>query len=160
MVTPVEEPQTREPEMIPVKLEPQPLLASKSGGTETGGACMIDVTGSGQMDLVLMQSGPQAIRVLHRGADGSLSDLDVAAAGLKVSGHAIACAVGDYDADTLNDLAVAFDDQVLLFRNLGKGKFQDVTAEAGSRRAIIRRASRSSTTTTTAIWICCSPANL
>jgi tetratricopeptide (TPR) repeat protein len=131
VATPVEEPQTREPEMIPVKLEPQPLLASESGGTETGGACMIDATGSGQMDLVLLQSGPQAIRVLHRGADGSFSDLDVAAAGLQVSGHAIACAVGDYDADTLNDLAVAFDDKVMLFRNLGKGKFQDVTAEAG-----------------------------
>ena len=130
-VTPVEEPQTREPEMIPVKLEPHPLLTSESGGTETGGACMIDSTGSGQMDLVLLQSGPQAIRVLHRGADGSFSDLDVAAAGLQGSGHAIACAVGDYDADTLNDLAVAFDDKVMLFRNLGKGKFQDVTAEAG-----------------------------
>jgi tetratricopeptide (TPR) repeat protein len=130
-VTPVEEAQTRESEMIPVKLEPHPLLASESGGAETGGACMIDATGSGQMDLVLLQSGPQAIRVLHRGADGSFSDLDVAAAGLQVSGHAIACAVGDYDADTLNDLAVAFDDKVMLFRNLGKGKFQDVTAEAG-----------------------------
>jgi hypothetical protein len=31
----------------------------------------------------------------------------------------------------LNDLAVALDDAVLLFRNLGNGKFQDVTAEAG-----------------------------
>ena len=43
----------------------------------------------------------------------------------------MACAVGDYDGDGLNDLAVALDDAVLLFRNLGKGKFQDVTAEAG-----------------------------
>ena len=39
--------------------------------------------------------------------------------------------MGDYDGDKLNDLAVALDDGVLLFRNLGKGKFQDVTAEAG-----------------------------
>ena len=39
--------------------------------------------------------------------------------------------MGDYDGDGLNDLAVALDDKVLLFRNLGKGKFQDVTAEAG-----------------------------
>jgi hypothetical protein len=52
-------------------------------------------------------------------------------AGLKGSGHAVACAVGDYDGDGLNDLAVALDDAVLLFRNLGKGKFQNVTAEAG-----------------------------
>ena len=43
----------------------------------------------------------------------------------------VACAVGDYDGDNLNDLAVALDDGVRLFRNLGKGKFQDVTAEAG-----------------------------
>ena len=43
----------------------------------------------------------------------------------------MACAVGDYDGDSLNDLAVAMDDGVRLFRNLGKGKFEDVTAEAG-----------------------------
>jgi hypothetical protein len=55
-------------------------------------------------------------------------------AGLKASGHAVACAVGDFDGDGLNDLAVALDDAVLLFRNLGKGKFQDVTAEAGLAR--------------------------
>jgi tetratricopeptide (TPR) repeat protein len=130
-VTPVEEPQTREQEMIPVHLELQPMVANENTGTETGGACMLDVTGSGQMDFVLMQSGPPAIRVLHRRPDGSFEDVDAAAAGLKASGNAIACAVGDYDADTLNDLAVVFDDKVLLFRNLGKGKFQDVTAEAG-----------------------------
>jgi hypothetical protein len=47
------------------------------------------------------------------------------------TGHAVACAVGDYDGDGLNDLAVALDDVVLLFHNLGKGKFEDVTAAAG-----------------------------
>jgi tetratricopeptide (TPR) repeat protein len=130
-VTPVEEPQARDREMISVKLEPHPLIANETTSTETGGACMIDATGSGQMDLVLLQSGPQAIRVLHRNSDGSFQDLDIASLGLAASGQAVACAVGDYDADTLNDLAVALDDKVLLFRNLGKGKFQDVTAEAG-----------------------------
>jgi hypothetical protein len=99
--------------------------------TTTGGACMMDVTGTGSMDLVLMQAGAQAIRVLHAKGDGSFEEWDAAAAGLKASGHAVACAVGDYDGDGLNDLAVALDDAVLLFRNLGKGKFQDVTAEAG-----------------------------
>jgi hypothetical protein len=69
--------------------------------------------------------------VLHAKGDGKFEEWDAAAAGLKASGHAIACAVGDYDGDGLNDLAVALDDQVLLFRNLGKGRFQDVTAEAG-----------------------------
>ena len=79
-VTPVEEPQTRQKTMIPVKLvgetmiraiSPLPKKPGKDGAprpseTETGGACMLDVTGSGQMDLVLTEAGPQAIRVLHR----------------------------------------------------------------------------------------------
>jgi tetratricopeptide (TPR) repeat protein len=129
-VTPVEEPQAIDRTMIPVRLEPEPMMADDAG-TETGGACMLDVTGSGQMDLVLMQSGAQALRLLHRNADGKFADRDAAAAGLEASGHAVACAVGDYDADGLNDLAVGFDDRLLLFRNLGNGRFQDVTAEAG-----------------------------
>ncbi len=151
-VTPIEEPEAANKAMIPVKLvarelvspvsyaRPLDKLRAGSGApsgslasafTTTGGACMMDVTGSGQMDLVLMQSGPQAIRVLHAKGDGSFEDWDSAAAGLKAAGRGVACAVGDYDGDGLNDLAVALDDAVLLFRNLGKGKFQDVTAEAG-----------------------------
>ena len=130
-VTAVEEPQARQQTMIPVKLVPQPMLAGKVKMAPTsGGACMLDVTGSGQMDLVLMSS-PQAIRVLHRESDGSFKDMDTAAAGLTLSGAGVACAVGDYDSDNLNDLAVATDNGIHLFRNLGKGKFQDVTAEAG-----------------------------
>ena len=78
-----------------------------------------------------MQSGSQAIRILHHRADGKFEELDAAASGLKAAGRAVACAVGDYDGDNLNDLAVALDDRVVLFRNLGGGKFQDVTAEAG-----------------------------
>ena len=137
-VTPVEEPETGKHPMVPVKLVAESLtsLVSKARPgapalTTTGGACMMDATGSGQMDLVLMQSGAQAIRVLHNKGDGGFEEWDAAAAGLKASGHAVACAVGDFDGDGLNDLAVALDDAVLLFRNLGKGKFQDVTAEAG-----------------------------
>ena len=130
-VTPVEEPQARQQSMIPVKLIAQPMFAGKVKAAPTGGgACMLDVTGSGQADLVLMSS-PQVIRVLHRENDGKFEDVDTAAAGLTLKGTGIACAVGDYDADNLNDLAVATDDGVHLFRNLGKGKFQDVTAEAG-----------------------------
>ncbi len=137
-VTPVEEPQTMQKTMIPVRLEAGPLLSQVAKGksaasafTTTGGACMMDVTGSGRMDLVLMQTGAQAIRVLHNKGDGSFEDWDAAAVGLKAQGHAVACAVGDFDGDNLNDLAVALDDAVLLFHNLGKGKFEEVTAAAG-----------------------------
>ena len=134
----VQEPETVIHKMIPVRLVAQPLISQASKArpgapafTTTGGACMMDATGSGAMDLVLMQSGEKAIRVLHNKGNGKFEEIDAEAAGLKASGHAVACAVGDYDGDGLNDLAVALDDAVLLFRNLGKGKFQDVTTEAG-----------------------------
>ncbi len=130
-VTPVEEPQQIEKSMIPVHFEAQPMLDRSRSNGLTGGACMMDATGSGQMDLILMQSGAQAINVLHRRADGSFEQLNAAGMGLQAAGQAVACTVGDYDADNLNDLAVAMEDGVRLFRNLGKGKFQDVTAEAG-----------------------------
>jgi tetratricopeptide (TPR) repeat protein len=146
-VTPIETPEAGKRAMIPVKLVAQSLVSAipplpqvqqrgKDGApreqwTTTGGACMMDVTGAGTMDLVLMQSGAQAIRVLHNKGDGSYEEFDAATAGLKAAGHAVACAVGDYDGDGLNDLAVALDDAVVLFRNSGKGKFENVTAEAG-----------------------------
>jgi tetratricopeptide (TPR) repeat protein len=138
-VTPVEEHEPGSKAMIPVKLVETEMASQLSKArpgapnawTTTGGACMMDVTGDGHMDLVLMQTGPQAMRVLHAKGNGSFEEFDAVAAGLKASGRAIACAVGDYDGDGLNDLAVALDDAVLLFRNLGKGRFQDVTTEAG-----------------------------
>jgi Tfp pilus assembly protein PilF len=134
-VTAVAEPERIQKGMIAVKLVETPLNLPTAGiagpWTTTGGACMMDATGDGHMDLVLMQAGAQAIRVLHATGDGKFEEWDAAGAGLKAAGHAVACAVGDYDGDGLNDLAVALDDQVLLFRNLGKGQFQDVTAEAG-----------------------------
>ncbi len=135
IVAAVEEPEAIDRTMIPVRLVAQPMVAPGPAGstpwTTTGGACMIDAMGSGQMDLVLMQAGDQAIRVLHNRGDGSFEELDAAAIGLKASGHGVACTVGDYDGDGLNDLAVAVDDRVLLFRNLGHGQFKDVSAESG-----------------------------
>lgn len=130
-VMPIEEPETAQRPMIPVKLVAEPMISQSTKVSATGGACMLDVTGSGQMDLVLMQSGEQAIAVLHRKANGGFESFDAPGAGLKASGHAVACAVGDYDGDGLNDLAVALDDAALLFHNLGKGKFENATADAG-----------------------------
>jgi tetratricopeptide (TPR) repeat protein len=131
-VSTVPEPEASRPAMIAVRLEAQPLAAPASGAfATTGGACMIDATGSGQMDLVLMQSGDQAIGVLHNRGDGTFADWDAAGAGLGAAGHGVACTVGDFDGDGLNDIAVALEDKVLLFRNLGHGKFADVTAKSG-----------------------------
>jgi len=136
-VTPIEQHEAAGKKMIPVKLvaermvSPVPKGEGSGAPRYTGGACMLDATGDGQMDLIAMQSGAQSIGVLHRKADGSFEALDAAAAGMVAQGRAVACAVGDYDGDGLNDLAVAMTDRVLLFRNLGKGKFEDATAEAG-----------------------------
>ena len=138
IVTAIGEPEVAEHTMIPVQLVAQTMISSSKGAGSaapklamTGGACMMDVTGSGNADLILMQSGEQAIRILHRRSDGQFEELDAAAAGLKVEGRAVACAVGDYDGDGLNDLAVALDGAVLLFKNLGHGQFKNVTTENG-----------------------------
>jgi tetratricopeptide (TPR) repeat protein len=123
--------------MVPIHLVAQPIVVAPGSGVKqaadgkpTGGACMLDVTDSGQEDLLLLQSGSQALRILHLQGNG-FREVDAAAAGLQIAGHAVACAAGDYDGDGLNDLAVALEDRVLLFRNLGHGKFKDVTAQSG-----------------------------
>ena len=130
--TAVAEPQATQHTMIPVKLNAEPMAPSPtaSAWATTGGACMMDVTGSGNMDLILMQNGPQAIRILHPAGNGRFEDVDVAQAGLNIAGRGVGCAVGDFNADGLNDLAIALDDRVLLFKNLGHGKFEDVTGKA------------------------------
>ena len=68
--------------------------------TTTGGACMMDVTGSGHMDLVLMQSGRAGhSRAASIAATAALRNSDAAAAGLEGQRPWVACAVGDYDGD-------------------------------------------------------------
>ncbi len=123
------------PAMIPVKFTEQPLVksraATKKGVPSSGGSCMLDVDGDGLYDLVLMESGQSAVRVLRNRGDGSFEELAAEKAGMSVSGTALSCAAGDYDADGLNDLAVALTDKLVLFHNLGKGKFEDATEKAG-----------------------------
>jgi len=119
--------------MIPVRFTAQSSNATGTSGSAagSGGACMMDVDGDGIYDLVLMQSGASAIRVLRSKGDGSFESFPIEQAGLRVSGHAVSCAVGDFDNDGLADLAVALDDRLLLFHNLGKGRFEDVTKTVG-----------------------------
>src|ERR1019366_5668071 len=69
IVTPVAEPQAVQKAMIPVKLVASPIALSPDASSPTGGACMMDVAGSGRMDLVLMQNGAHAIRVLRANGD-------------------------------------------------------------------------------------------
>jgi Flp pilus assembly protein TadD len=121
--------------MIPVRFRELPLgtssPAEKHDGPASGGACMIDVDGDGIYDLVLMENGPSAVRILRGHGDGSFEPLSAGKAGLALSGHGVSCTVGDIDADGLPDLAVALQDRLVLFRNLGHGRFEDVTQAAG-----------------------------
>lgn len=123
--------------MIPVRFVPQAgpaasANASPGGGNAIGGgACILDTEGNGEKDIVVMSSGDAAIRVYKVLKNGSSEEVSVQQTGLAASGQGIACAVGDYDNDGKPDLAVALSDRVILFHNLGHGKFTDVTKTVG-----------------------------
>ena len=137
---PVAEASAQQKPMIPVRFAKVAIggpggsaASGRSGGKEAlgGGACVLDVDGDGLLDLVLMRQGDAAIHVMRNRGNGSFSEVNAQSAGLGLSGHAVSCAVGDYDGDGLPDLAVALEDRVVLFHNKGHGQFEDVTQAAG-----------------------------
>ena len=75
--------------------------------------------------------------------------------------YGMGCAVGDFDNDGRDDIYITAIGGSHLFRNLGNGKFADVTAKAGVGRSRISQPVRSgSTTTTTASSTCSSRTTL
>ncbi|HEX5235872.1 MAG TPA: FG-GAP-like repeat-containing protein [Silvibacterium sp.] len=112
--------------MIPVKFAAEPL----AGGAAGGGACVIGIESAASKDLVVMGEGASAVHA-YKNVGGKFEKMRAAQTGLNASGKAVACAVGDYDGDGKADLAVAMSDRVILFHNLGGGKFADVTKAAG-----------------------------
>ena len=94
---------------------------------------MLDMQGDGERDIISMQSGANAIQAYRIAKDGSASPIDAKQTGLAAEGKGIACAVGDYDNDGLPDLAVALADRIVIFHNLGHGKFADTTSSVGIR---------------------------
>ncbi len=128
---------TNEPsvgKMIPVTFVQQALAnasAAKGGATTGGGICMIDVDDDGKFDIVALAESDPVVRVFRNLGDGKFKEEPSSQYGLGLKGHGISCAVGDYDNDGKNDLAVALSDRVVLFHNEGTGKFTDVTAKVG-----------------------------
>lgn len=114
--------------MIPVTFVPQELGAGKTGGA---GICMIDVDGDGKFDIVSLAEGESAVKVFRNLGEGKFKEEAAGRFGLALKGKGVSCAVGDYDNDGKNDLAVALSDRVVLFHNEGGGKFTDVTAKVG-----------------------------
>jgi tetratricopeptide (TPR) repeat protein len=126
--------------MIPVRFEawtgePWPGPHTRGLSTEGAGACVIDLWGPGSQDLVVMGNGEHAIGTYRNLKNGKFERVAESDTGLKGNGEGVACAVGDFDNDGLPDLAIAMKDQIILFHNLGGGKFEDVTAKAGIQQA-------------------------
>jgi tetratricopeptide (TPR) repeat protein len=121
--------------MIPVTFVPAsiPLAAAQPAAKDAvgGGVCILDVEGKGEKDIVAMSDGDSAIRIYKPAANEGIEEIPASQTGLIASGHGISCAVGDYDNDNQPDLAVALSDRVILFHNLGHGKFADVTKSVG-----------------------------
>lgn len=105
------------------------------------GACFLDYNADGRSDLVLLASNrfkanfaesSIAIKLLRNTRAGRF--MDASATGLEPSSTAIGCAAGDFDNDGKSDLAVSIVGGMggmRLYRNLGGGKFQDVTESSG-----------------------------
>ncbi len=102
------------------------------------GVGLFDMDGDGLLDVLILQGGGPGGRkasLFKQLSDGKFKDVS-AGSGLEISGHSQGVAVGDFDDDGLPDLAVALYNGVRLFRNLGAGRFVDVTEKAGLPKSL------------------------
>lgn len=94
------------------------------------GCALFDFDGDGRLDIYLVQNaGPKSNstnRLFHQENDGRFRDAS-AGSGLDVAGYGMGVAIGDIDNDGHADLLLAEYGRVRLFRNLGGGKFTDIT---------------------------------
>jgi hypothetical protein len=99
----------------------------------------IDHNADGWPDLFCVQDGPvrpggpaPTNKLYRNNRDGTFTDV-TEKAGLARSGYGQGCAVGDFDNDGFDDLAVTYLGGLVLYRNKGDGTFADVTAASGLR---------------------------
>lgn len=107
--------------------------------TMGGGAAMFDFDNDGDQDILLVNSkdwpwDPPSDRtstsVLYRNDGGRFVDVSESS-GLNLSEYAMGVAVGDFDNDTFVDVFVTSVGLNHLFRNLGDGRFEEITESAG-----------------------------
>jgi hypothetical protein len=107
--------------------------------TMGAGAAWLDYDNDGWQDALLIngQDFPDApkkrrslLALYHNNQNGTFTDV-TAAAGLAKPMYGMGVAVGDYDNDGNTDIFITALGQNYLFRNLGGGKFADMTARLG-----------------------------
>lgn len=102
------------------------------------GSSWADYDNDGRVDLAVATGivDPEAgdrIRLYHNEGDGKFREVGEQA-GLTQRARWIGLAWGDYDGDGRQDLlATSFDAGPFLFRNVGDGRFEDVSVQAGIR---------------------------
>jgi hypothetical protein len=108
--------------------------------TVGNGVCLYDVDGDDRIDVFIpngsrsrpFPSGQEPRSALYRNrGDGTFEDKTVQA-GVGAQGYwAQGCVFADYDDDGRPDLFVTGFGRYILYRNLGGGKFRDVTRSSG-----------------------------
>jgi hypothetical protein len=102
------------------------------------GASWADYDNDGHVDLavaagIIEPEGGDRIRLYHNEGNGKFREVGEQA-GLTQRARWISLCWGDYDNDGRQDLlAASFDAGPFLFRNLGDGRFEDVSVKAGVR---------------------------
>ncbi len=105
-----------------------PPAPSFSGGGVTAG----DVDGDGWPDLVVC--GGEGCALFHNRRDGRFEDV-TAASGIHWRGEARMAVLADFDNDGRRDLFLTYArDANRLYKNLGQGRFEDVTERCGLDR--------------------------
>jgi hypothetical protein len=114
-------------------------ISRTSGVADDGlgkGVAFADIDNDGYVDLYVSNKGG-ANKLFRNSGNGLFEDITAAAgAGIDDPGFTMGSVFGDYDNDGLTDLYLAKGGRYeieanRLFRNLGNGKFEDVTEKAG-----------------------------
>ncbi len=102
------------------------------------GCAFLDYDGDGWQDILLVNGmdwpgrtrNRSTPRLYRNNRDGTFADV-TREAGLDVEMYGLGVAVGDYNNDGFPDIFFSCVGQNRLFRNTGRGRFQEVTAAAG-----------------------------